>query len=105
MRNRLTRLLIVLSGIVLGQLLLYGPSLFGSKVLLPLDILAGQNAYIPRTTEISQIQPKDKFLVDLVFLFEPSRRFANSQIHAGRFPSWAHLGRKGDEEASPRPLK
>jgi hypothetical protein len=101
-RKRLTQLLIVLCGIVLGQLLLYGPSLLGSKVLLPLDILAGQNAYIPRTTEISQIQPKDKFLVDLVFLFEPSRRFANSQIHAGRFPSWAPYHYAGAPFMGPR---
>jgi hypothetical protein len=95
-------LLTVLSGIVLGQLLLYGPSLFGSKVLLPLDILAGQNAYIPRTAEASQIQPKDKFLVDLVFLFEPSRRFANSEIRAGRFPSWAPYHYAGAPFMGPR---
>ena len=33
------RLLVVLLGIVVGQFILYGPSLVGSKILLPLDIL------------------------------------------------------------------
>jgi hypothetical protein len=81
--------LLVLAGIVLGQFVLYGPSLIGQKVLLPLDLLAGKEFYIPRTPEIATIQPKDGSVSDLVFLLEPARRFAVSELHAGRFPMWA----------------
>src|SRR2546427_13009368 len=88
-RRRTTRLLIVLAGIVLGQMLLYGPSLAGRKILLPLDILAQPVAYIPRTPEIASIRAKNPFLVDLVFSLEPMRRFAASEFHAGRLPMWA----------------
>lgn len=35
----LVRLTIVLLGILIGQFILYGPSLMGRKILLPLDIL------------------------------------------------------------------
>src|SRR5437870_4794277 len=88
-RRRTTRLLIVLAGIVLGQVILYAPSLAGRKILLPLDILAQPVAYIPRTPEIASIRAKNPFLVDLVFSLEPMRRFALSEFQAGRLPMWA----------------
>src|SRR5262249_43556637 len=81
--HRIQRLLIVLAGVFIGQFILYGPSLVGQKVLLPLDILTGEGAYTPRTEETAQVRVKDKFLVDLVLLFEPSRRFAANEIHSG----------------------
>ena len=85
----LRKLVIVLAGIVLGQLILYGPSLIGQKVLLPLDILAWPNVYLPMTPEVAQIIPHDRNLSDLVLQLEMDRRFASSEIHAGRFPFWA----------------
>ncbi len=83
------RVLILLAGIILGQAILYGPSLVGQKILLPLDILAPRTIYLPRTPEIAQIIPQDPILSDLVYQFEPARRFAVSEFHAGRFPLWA----------------
>jgi hypothetical protein len=92
--QKLARLLIVLAGIVLGQVILYGPSLAGRRILLPLDILAQPGAYLPRTPEMESIQARNIFLVDLVFAFEPMRRFAASEFRAGRLPMWApyHFG-------------
>ncbi len=80
---------IVIAGIVLGQAVLYGPSLIGQKILLPLDILAHPGAYIPPTAETAKLVPHDLILSDLVLALEPARRFAVSQIHQGRFPLWA----------------
>jgi hypothetical protein len=87
-RHKLIKLLIVLSGIILGQAVLYGLSLCGQKILLPLDILAAPHIYLPRTPQTSKIQPDNIYLSDLVYLFEPERRFAVSELHAGRLPLW-----------------
>ena len=84
-----SKLLIVLAGVILGQAILYGPSLIGEKVLLPLDILTLKGFYIPPTPETVKIVPHNKILSDLVDNFEPARQFAISEIHQGRFPWWA----------------
>jgi hypothetical protein len=83
------RLLIVVAGVVLGQAILYGPSLIGQKILLPLDLLTRPGFYIPRTAETAKIVPRNFMLVDLIDGSEPARRFAASEIHQGRFPLWA----------------
>jgi hypothetical protein len=88
-RRGLSRLLIVLAGIVLGQIILYGPSLAGRKILLPLDILAEPNVYLPRTPEVAKIEPHNLYLSDLIYSAEPARRFAAAEIQAGRLPMWA----------------
>lgn len=88
MNRRLTRLVIVLAGIVFGQAVLYGPSLAGRKILLPLDILTYPGFYLPRTPEISKVEIQNIYLQDLVCVFEPARRFAASELKAGRFPWW-----------------
>jgi hypothetical protein len=80
---------LVLAGILLGQIILYGPSLAGWKILLPLDILAQPKVYLPRTAEIARIEPQNAYLSDLVYQFEPARRFAASEWRAGRVPMWA----------------
>src|SRR5689334_10715517 len=87
--NRWIRLTLVLAGIILGQFILYGPSLVGRKVLLPLDILAQQNVYIPRTPEIGRIEAQDPTLTDMVYVYEPNRRFAFTELRTGRLPMWA----------------
>ena len=80
--------MVVLAGIIVGQAILYGPSLIGEKILLPLDILALPGAYIPKTPGAKEVVAHDRTLVDLVFQFEPERRFTAAEIHAGRFPMW-----------------
>jgi hypothetical protein len=94
LNGKTLKLLIVLAGIILGQAILYGPSLIGEKVLLPLDLLTKPGFYIPCTPETMKIVPHNKTLFDLVTQFEPARQFAISEIHQGRFPLWApyHYG-------------
>lgn len=87
--GKFIRFLIVIVGIVFGQAVLYGPSLIGQKILLPLDLLALPGAYIPLTPDTAKIAPHDTVLTDLVFQLEPARRFAVSEIHQGSFPTWA----------------
>src|SRR5438094_604299 len=87
-KRRTGRLLIVLVGIIAGQAILYGPSLVGEKILLPLDLLAVPGVYLPKTPEAEEIVPHDVALSDLVLQFEPERRFSAAEIHAGRFPMW-----------------
>jgi hypothetical protein len=87
-KRRTGRLLIVLAGIIAGQAILYGPSLVGERILLPLDLLAVPGVYLPKTPEAEEIVPHDVALSDLVLQFEPERRFSATEIHAGRFPMW-----------------
>ena len=85
----LVRVLVLLIGIIFGQFIVYGPSLLGQKVLLPLDILAQQNVYIPRTPEIVSIEAQNPTLTDMVYVYEPNRHFLWSELKAGRLPMWA----------------
>jgi hypothetical protein len=87
-KQRLARLLIVLAGIVLGQVILYGPSLTSRKILLPLDILAQPEVYLPLTPERAKMSPHNTTLVDLVVYAEPSRRYLGAELRSGRFPLW-----------------
>ena len=82
------RLIIVLAGIVLGQVVLYGPSLAGRKIMLPLDYLAWPPAYLPKTAETEKIVIQNLYASDLVLVAEPSRRFAVAELRAGRIPMW-----------------
>ena len=88
LRRKLARLVVVLAGIVLGQVILYGPSLAGKKILLPLDILAAHSVYLPPSPSGATIEPRNLFLIDTLCVYEPARRFAVSEIHAGRLPMW-----------------
>ncbi len=87
--SRFGKPLLVWAAIIAGQLLLIGPSLAGRKILLPLDLLAATDMYLPRTAEYAAVRPHDLTLSDLVLFFEPTRRFAASEIRQGRMPSWA----------------
>jgi len=87
-RWSLGKLLIVLAGIVAGQFIVYGPSLVGQKVLLPLDLLAVEKFYLPMTPEVAKIVAHDNIMADLVLVVEPARQFAISELHAGRLPLW-----------------
>jgi hypothetical protein len=88
MRRKIPQICLVIAGIVLGQAVLYGPSLMGRKLLLPLDVLAASSIYLP-PAQAAGITPHNMVLSDLVFLFEPERRFAVAELHAGRMPLWA----------------
>ena len=87
--GKFAKFFVVLAGIVLGQAILYGPSLIGCKILLPVDLLAKPGIYIPQTAETARIMPHNGLLMDLVEQFEPARQFAISEIHQGRFPLWS----------------
>jgi hypothetical protein len=86
--RRWVRLSLVVAGVVLGQLILFGPSLIGSKILMPLDLLAMNNVYLPRTAQYSSVVPQDFVLSDLVFVSEFNRQFATREFRAGRLPLW-----------------
>src|SRR5262249_39367896 len=87
--RRLRRLLVVLAGIVLGQAIVYGPSLLGRKILLPLDILALPHMYLPSSPATHRLLPHHQGLPRRIHVDEISRRFAVSEFHAGRLPLWA----------------
>src|SRR5215831_5910946 len=79
-KNRGVRLVIVLAGIILGQAILYGPSFIGQKVLLPVDILTYDGAYIPAVPGAKPIVIHDVIPSDLIFQFEPERRFTAAEL-------------------------
>jgi hypothetical protein len=87
-RSRLGRAAVVLVGVLLPQALLYGPSLVCRKVLLPLDILAQPNHYLPPDIASQVGQPQDWVLSDLVLQEEVFRRFAVERVRAGEVPLW-----------------
>ena len=89
MRGGFAGILIVLAGIILGQVILYGPSLAGSKILLPLDLLTKSGVYIPPTAGMAGVTPHDDILADLIDNFEPARQFMISELRQGRFPIWS----------------
>ena len=88
LRCKPKRALIVLAGIILCQFLLYGHSLLGLKILLPLDILTGPGVYLPRTPETKAIEIQNVYLTDLVYVVEPVRKFLGEELRAGRWPLW-----------------
>jgi hypothetical protein len=82
-------LTVFMAGIVLEQAILYGPCLLGTKVLLPLDILEAPAIFTPVTPQTEQTLVQNILLSDLVYMFEPARRFAAAELQQGRLPVWA----------------
>jgi hypothetical protein len=78
---------LVLLGILAGQLVLYGQSFAGAKILLPLDLLAIPGNYLPLHGQSVQ-QPHNEYASDPVFEDEPARLFRNTELRAGRLPIW-----------------
>jgi hypothetical protein len=74
-RKRANRVGLVLLGILAGQLILYGVSFTGTKILLPLDILA-------------PAEPHNRAVTDPVLEDEPARIFRHAELRAGRLPIW-----------------
>jgi hypothetical protein len=85
--SRWWKIAIVIAGIVVTQAILYGPSLLGLKIMLPLDLLAQPGVYLPRTPEIAKIVPHDFVVSDLIHQ-EMQRRFVHTEVSAGRLPLW-----------------
>lgn len=87
-RERGGHLLLVLAGIILCQGILYGPSLVGQKILLPLDNLAEVGVYLPKSPEFAAVEARHNVISDITNVFEPARRFAASERRAGRWATW-----------------
>src|SRR5690349_14806533 len=87
-RTSLVRAAAVLAGLALPQVLLFHASLTGSRLLLPLGLLALSNVYLPGTPEYQDIAIPSDVLSDEVLLGEPMRRFAAEEIRHGRLPLW-----------------
>ena len=87
-RSPLARLALVLAGIFLTQLVLYGPSLVGAKILLPVDILARPGVYVPQTPEARAVVAHDIIMSDMVYQGELTRQFALEELRHGRLPIW-----------------
>jgi hypothetical protein len=87
-RQRLRHAAILLAGLVLAQAVLFGPSLVGARVLLPLDLLARPGYYVPPTPETAAEVPHNLILSDLVLCDHMDLRFACAELRAGRLPLW-----------------
>jgi membrane protein YfhO len=92
---RWRRVALLLLGLVLPQILLYGPSLAGSKVLLPLDILAQKGVYLPPPADGVRPIPYNFVLSDLVLLGAPTMEYAAKEMRARRIPLWNPLSFAG----------
>ena len=91
---------LLLVGFLIPQAILYGPSLLGQKILLPLDILKSGSFYLPPDELVAfhagnnQFQPQNPFcphnesLSDQILSYEIERRFVASEYRAGRIPLW-----------------
>ena len=84
------RIGLVLLGILAGQLILYGASFTGDKILLPLDALALPMTYIPmKPGQFAQLTPSQlTVLSDPVLEDEPARIFRCAELRARRLPIW-----------------
>jgi len=85
-RPRIAALLV--AGVVLPQVVLFGPSLMGWKILLPLDLLTRPGVYLPQGPKEAAAPRGDVSLLDEVVYYEPARRFAAKEFRAGRLPLW-----------------
>lgn len=86
--SKTARTTLLLAGIILLQAILYGPSLIGRKILLPIDLLAQSDVYIPVTPATANLIPHDTIQSDLAYVIEPERMFIVSELRAGRWPLW-----------------
>lgn len=89
--SRLARVLILLALLIVPQAILFGPSLVGARVLLPLDILQQYGIYSPPSMTQGAQRPRDPVLADLVYELEPQRMYAVEAVRSGRIPLWNPL--------------
>ena len=79
---------LVLVVIAAGQFFLYGSSLLGKTVLLPLDLLTQPGRYLPSQSAYDNVVAHSIVRGDLISAYEVHRRFAASELRAGRLPLW-----------------
>jgi len=94
-QRRWFRPVLLVLGLLLPQVLEFGPSLVGAKILLPLDLLALPGIYLPNTPEYRDVHPRFQANLDKVVHYEPARRFAAEELRAGRYPTWQSSGHAG----------
>lgn len=90
---RLLRLLrsqwiLVPLGIIVTQFILYGPSLTGQKLLLPLKCLTYGNTNARPTPDELRVLRHDWLFSDAVVQVELDRIYATHEVRQGRFPFW-----------------
>ena len=90
-RSRRLRVLLLVAGLVLPQVLLFGSSLCGRTVLLPLDILT---TLLP-LPGYPEMTPHNRALSDLVLLEHQARVFSTAEWRAGRVPLWDPMSYAG----------
>lgn len=99
--RRPVRVILLLAGLIIPQAVLYGPSLIGQRILLPLDILRSGTFYLPpdslsqvrdpdgQTRYINPFRPHNGSLSDQILSYEIERRFVAAEFRAGRIPLWS----------------
>lgn len=87
-RDRVFRVGLLTLAIAIAQAVLYGSSLIGSTLMLPLGTLAQSPIYYPSDVTTETIRVHDYGLTDLIFFMEPERQFVVSELRAGRLPLW-----------------
>lgn len=87
-RSALARWSLLIAGLVLPQVLLYGQCLIGERVLLPVDLLTLPSVYLPPEPGERPPRPHAGILTDVIYLFQPDRLFVAEQLRAGHFPLW-----------------
>jgi len=87
-RTRRVRVLLLLALLLVPQFILFGPSLVGAKVLLPVDLLNQPGIYMPNAP---QERGTDFVLSDLVYELEPERIYGVEAVRSGRLPLWNPL--------------
>lgn len=88
-RSRSMRVLVVLLAILVPQLFLFGASVVGAKILLPLDVLTVNSVWIAPGEPGHRDEAQDWYLSDLTFVIETNRRYAAEAVRSGRLPLWS----------------
>jgi hypothetical protein len=79
---------VVFGGIIAGQVILYGPCFIGSRILLPVNLLARPGVYLPPSSSRPPVSHEEFVLSDQILVYEPMRHFAAQEYAAGRVPLW-----------------
>ena len=79
---------LLFGGLLLVQAVLYGHSLLGQSVLLPLDCLFRPGTYLPASGEFAGVRNENWLLSDAVLQTELDRVFTAREVRAGRIPFW-----------------
>ncbi|MDB5391180.1 MAG: hypothetical protein JWM11_6826 [Planctomycetaceae bacterium] len=81
--------LALLCVLAIPHVLIFGPALIGKTYLLPLDLLALDRFYLPKTAEYSSVIPHSRHATDLILEYPAERKFIADEYAAGRIPLWS----------------